>query len=437
MTAPCSDPITERRYVGHALIGPAMLDKHPVPVGAFADGETRRIVEAVMAIHAREERVTDTTLRAELEARGYHREAQLDPWRFANPSDDPGALARRIKELAELRVLRAKAVELVQHCESDNAASGRAREMLRELVELRPEGDSASRVQTLREVYTRTAEEMFAAEDDSRMRLGWGPLDRVYGPTPGQVLVLGAQTNVGKSSAIAAWTTFLATRGSPVGVISVEDATEDWGAKWLGEAANENPAHLWGMRDKTRLANIVDAGLRTADLPIFFSEVADRSLDGVLSDMAYMRHKHGVRVVMVDYLQAITLPAHARDPRTGTDHNLAQLIAQAGRLGVALVLACQLARPPKDRAFREPTKHDLKESGTIENRAQCIVMLWRDPDGHTWGKVDKVKRMPLPDAPFRLVRHPATGALMAMDEPPLGYGSPAPSDFDDEDWSDR
>lgn len=416
MTAPCSDSTAERRYAGHALLSPGVLDKHPVPVGAFADREARNVIEAVSAIHARGERVTDTTLRMELEARGYHREAQLDPWRYANPSDDPGALAKRIRELSELRALRSKAVELVLHCESHDADTGRAREMLRELLELRPEGDSASRVQTLREVYARTAEEMFSVPEDSRMRLGWSPLDRVYGPTPGQLLVLGAQTNVGKSSAIAAWSTFLANRGHAVGVISAEDATEDWGAKWLGEAAGQNPAHLWTMRDRSRLEHVVDAGLRTADLPIYFSEVADRSLDGVLSDMAYMRHKFGVRVVMVDYLQAIALPAHARDPRTGTDHNLAQLIAQAGRLGVALILACQLSRPPKDKAYREPTKYDLKESGTIENRAQCIVMLWRDPDGQTWGKVDKVKRMPLPDAPFRLTRHPSTGALVAMDE---------------------
>lgn len=416
MSAPCTDPILERRYVGHALLAPAVLDKHPLPLGVISDVETRHVLESVGAIHARGERVTGTTLAMELDARGYQRESQLDPWRFANPSDDPGAIAKRLRELADLRALRAKAVELVSTCEASDADPGRAREVLRELTDLRPAGDSGARVKTLREVYIHTAEEMFAVPEDSRMRLGWGPLDRAYHPTPGQLLVLGAQTNVGKTSALAAWSTFLAQRGHAVGVISTEDATEDWGAKWLGEASGQNPAHLWTTRNRSIVERVVEAGLRTADLPVYFSEVADRSLDAVLSDMAYMRHKHGARVVLIDYLQAITLPSHARDPRTGTDHNLGQLIAQAGRIGVALVVACQLSRPPKDKAFREPTKYDLKESGTIENRAQCIVMIWRDPDGVTWGKVEKVKRVPLPEQPFRLQRHARTGALVVSDE---------------------
>lgn len=417
----CADPILELRYAGAALLDLTVLDKHPVPVGALTDREAMRIVECLSSLRQRGEEVaTEDALRIEMERRGYFREIQESPWRHAAVCDNPAAIARRLCELYEVRRLRDRAAEMVRALDAHPDAQ-LAREHLRELVDLRPDGGSGERVKTLREVYIHTAEELFTRDDDSCVRLGWGPIDRVYHLAPGQLLVLGAQTNVGKTSAIAAWSMFIAQRGAACGVISVEDATEDWGAKWLGESSGVNPADLWragrrGGPSRAVLERAVSAGLETADLPIYFSEVADRSLDGVLSDMAHMVHRHNVRVVFVDYLQAIMLPAGSRDVRAGTDHNLAHLIAQAGRLRVALVVACQLSRPPKDKAFREPNKHDLKESGTIENRAQCIVLLWRDQDGQTWGKVEKVKRMPVPERPFALGRHPRTGALVVSSE---------------------
>jgi replicative DNA helicase len=145
------------------------------------------------------------------------------------------------------------------------------------------------------------------------------------------------------------------------------------------------------------------------------SFVSDRSIDGVLSRMEFMVRVRGARLIAVDYLQAI---AHRDAPSTREriDRSLEELIAHAGRLGVPLVLASQLARPDKGNPFREPQLIDLKESGSIENRSAAVVLLWREsdrPGEPTRAKVAKVKRRPA-GSRFSLVRG-SDGQLAEME----------------------
>jgi replicative DNA helicase len=76
------------------------------------------------------------------------------------------------------------------------------------------------------------------------------------------------------------------------------------------------------------------------------------------------------------------------------------------------VLASQLRRPERD-TVAEPNVTALKESGTIENRAQAIVLLWRgESDKHlVHAKLAKVKRV-ASGQKFDLVRNPSTGQLV-------------------------
>jgi len=72
-------------------------------------------------------------------------------------------------------------------------------------------------------------------------------------------------------------------------------------------------------------------------------------------------------------------------------------------------------RPSERKTGQEPTLYWLKESGSIENRAQCVVMLWRDDQGQMHGRIAKAKRS-RSGARFRLMRHERTGLLVQVDE---------------------
>lgn len=410
------DPILERRYAGQALMDVETLARFPVALDAFTERDVRHVVETVASMRDAGESLNEQTLELALTRKGYVREATQDVWAWVSACSDVGAVANRLRELMELRLIHEKLAAALRACEDGD--SGVVREQLRELLDMRPKGLSEHRVMDAYKVADHTIKRM--RETGATAIKLWPSIDRVYRLTPGHVMVLGASTNTGKSSAISAWAYANGIRKIPVGVISVEDPTEDWGAKWIGHGAGISPALLWSGNYADHMDAIRKSIARFAESNVVFSDVYDRSLDAVLSDMAHMKHAHGVKAIFLDYLQAISLPPGTRDMRTGTDYVLGQLIAQAGRLGVALVIACQLSRPPKDKAWREPSKYDLKESGSIENRAQCIVMMWSEPsEGDTadkvFAKIEKVKRVAFNRAKFEITRDRVTGHMWELD----------------------
>ncbi len=404
------DPVLERRYIGCAMVDPTVLDRCGIGLDHMTGQDERNVLECLFSLRDRDEMPSEESLRIELQRRGYTRQLGLDPYSWTTASTDVAALATRLRELSDARAIHKRAVAIQAACE--DGRPDLAREHMREMWDLRQSGTSETRVKSLQKVWEVFAEDLLEAGTRKPWPgLDWPTVDAQVRLMPGQLLVLGAQTNVGKTTALATWALRLAQgsktrRQASVGLISVEDSAVDLGAKWMGQTVKESPEKLFfGTADDrarilARFKKEHDAG--AADVPLFFSDVVDRSLDSVLMDMSHMKSKHGVEVIMIDYLQALQLPSGSRDIRTGMNQILGQLIAQAGRLGVALILASQLSRPPKDKPHREPTKHDLKESGDVENRAQAIVMLWRDEQGQVWGKVDKVKQARGIREPFRL-----------------------------------
>lgn len=252
--------------------------------------------------------------------------------------------------------------------------------------------------------------------DGRLIALGTPTIDRHYLASPGMLTVVGASTNVGKSSLLLAWALSIAQRSIPVGIVSVEDPAEDFGAKAVGALSRARISDAWQRRlptDELERALTYAGGLK---LPLYFAEIKSRRLDSVLTRMEQLVRGHGVRIVLVDYLQAI---AHrdGKDLRERIDRTLEELIACAGRLDVPLVLASQLSRIGRNENRREPTLSDLKESGSIENRAQCVVMLWREddsPGAPVLGKLAKLKRGSA-GVRFTLHRDTQTGELREIE----------------------
>ena len=86
----------------------------------------------------------------------------------------------------------------------------------------------------------------------------------------------------------------------------------------------------------------------------------------------------GARLIAVDYLQEIHASKHQQDRRNEVRFVSSRLKAHARRLGVALLLVSQIARPKEGETNKRPSKHALKESGDVANMAEVILTLWRE-----------------------------------------------------------
>jgi len=389
----------ERSYVATVVAMPRAYDAARVSLEDIGSAMLRAILESALAVHQAGGRVTRTSMRAELERTGRASLiGSLDTLGDIEPDLVP--VAARIREHAQLRRLRTEAQRLTTSLARGDVEA--ARESIAALSLAHDAASQTDPVMSFGELVAHTVESI----QDAHREQGEGgfvtlpiPASEHLQIAPGTMCVLGAQTNVGKSSLISAWLLTLAQRGTAVGLISVEDPAADWGARALADLTGINSARMWepGGLDREQWARLTNVAVENRGIPLHTSFVADRSLDGVLSRMEFMVRVRGARLIAVDYLQAI---AHREAPgiRERIDRTVEELLAQAGRLRVPLVLASQLARPDKGNPFREPNLIDLKESGSIENRAASAILLWRSDDKAgtpTRGKVAKAKRKPV------------------------------------------
>lgn len=412
----------ERTYVASVLAMPELADAYRVQPDDIADDGMRALLGGLGAVRAKGGAITDRSVAIEAQRLGLIESVRaIADLSQVEVECDLEPVAARIRELAVARRMHRDAVRLAAAYERGDVAA--ASGILGRLALVRSSSDDG-RVLDFRGLLEHTLTELagVAKEAGTLIRLGTPTVDAAYQIGPGSMVCVGAQTNVGKTSLTWAWLMSMAGRGIPCGMISVEDREEDLGAKALGELAGVNPARLWTTWQPEDMAKI-DAALRANhSLPISTAWVGSRDLDAVVARMEHMARVCGARVVVVDYLQAI---AHrpGKDIRQQIDATLAELISCAGRLKVGLVLCSQLSRPEKGNPFREPQLIDLKESGAIEQRSQCVVLLWRknDQPGPILAKVAKAKRQPA-GRRFTLGRHPSHAGLVEVEAMGVGEG---------------
>lgn len=389
---------------------------HAVDPDDLEDVSHRCALVAIRSRRARGERITTSALLEDLRERGDRVAEVVKAVASTDLPEDVALVAQKIRDGATARRARAKVVEASLRLERGDLAG--ARESAAAIsAALADASDRIDPIYDFKGLVRRTTDALVDARTaGSRLiALGLPTVDRFYLASPGTLTVVGASTNVGKSSLLMTWALSMAGRGIPVGIVSVEDPAEDFGAKAVGALANVPISEAWQGRLNE---DVLDRALiQTAQraLPMHFAEIKSRRIDSVLARMEQLVRGHGVRILLVDYLQAI---AHrdGKDARERTERTLEELIGCAGRLDVPLVLASQLSRIGKMEQRKEPTLSDLKESGAIENRAACVVLLWRESDREgapVLGKLAKVKRHGA-GATFKLVRS-SSGALHEAD----------------------
>jgi len=113
-------------------------------------------------------------------------------------------------------------------------------------------------------------------------------------------------------------------------------------------------------------------------LPIYFAESA-YSIDRIRQVVRLSVRKHKVRLVVVDYLQLIEV----KDARKQREQQIAEvsrgLKLLAKELEIPIIVGCQLNRG-SERENRKPRLIDLRESGSLEQDADVVLLLHSDED---------------------------------------------------------
>ena len=96
-----------------------------------------------------------------------------------------------------------------------------------------------------------------------------------------------------------------------------------------------------------------------------------------------LKLRHDIRVVFIDYLQLIE-PDNRRDSRQEQVANISRRLKFLAReLKIPVIALAQLNRGSEDRTDHKPRLSDLRESGSIEQDADTVMLLHRPDDPRT------------------------------------------------------
>jgi len=211
---------------------------------------------------------------------------------------------------------------------------------------------------------------------------GFHELDKkLAGFQDSDLIILAARPSMGKTALALDIARNVACRKNlPVGIFSLEMSSQQLVDRMLGAEAHLDAWKLrtGGLSTDEEFKSLSDAIGRLSKAPIFIDDEASNNILQMRAMARRLQAEHGLGLIIIDYLQLMV-------PRQKTD-NMVQQITEISRslkglakeLNIPVLALSQLSRTVETRHDKRPKLHDLRDSGSIEQDADVVVMLYRD-----------------------------------------------------------
>jgi replicative DNA helicase len=130
-----------------------------------------------------------------------------------------------------------------------------------------------------------------------------------------------------------------------------------------------------GEDDWTRLARRMS---EVVDAPLFIDDSPNMSMMEIRSKCRRLKQRNDLRLVVIDYLQLMSSPKRVENRQQEVSELSRSLKLLAKELNVPVVALAQLNRGPEMRTDKRPLLADLRESGSIEQDADVVILLHRE-----------------------------------------------------------
>jgi replicative DNA helicase len=196
----------------------------------------------------------------------------------------------------------------------------------------------------------------------------------------GQLIVVAGRPSMGKSAfAVGDLLPWIASvTGKPSIVFSLEMSEEELIHRyWSSRMGDPGAISRLDFRPSTwsELGGIVS---EMANIPIAIDDTPKVSIDYVKSEARKFKAAHGaIGCIVIDYLQIMDY-GKSGNPVQAIANITSSLKALAKELNTPIILLSQLSRGVESRDNKRPFMSDLRDSGSIEQDANIVLMLYRD-----------------------------------------------------------
>jgi len=246
-------------------------------------------------------------------------------------------------------------------------------------------GDLASSEDVAKRVWTVVEAIIEQKRPVTGLATGFPELDRyTRGLQPGSLVILGGRPSQGKSS-LAAQIALHVAQEQHVAFFSVEMSEQEQAFRILATLGQIDGHRLQcgqlGQRDYGRLTH---AFTEMQALKLWIDETGGLTPLQVRSRARRLKARAGLGLIVVDYLQLLD---HGRsESREQAVSQTARLLKRiAKELKVPVLALAQLSRQADQRADPRPRLSDLRESGSLEQDADLVLLIYRPPTQDAMG----------------------------------------------------
>ena len=213
---------------------------------------------------------------------------------------------------------------------------------------------------------------------------GFAELDEMtHGLQRGEMLILAARPSMGKTAFALNIAEQSAMLGYPVGVFSLEMGRQQLVQRLLSARSGVNSQKLrrsmLNVQDYHELHKACDA---LQDASIYIDDTPGLTLLQMRAKARRMASKHDIKMIVIDYLQLMSSGRRAESRQVEISEISRGVKAMARELSVPVVCLSQLNRAAEQREGHRPRMSDLRESGSIEQDADVVMMLHREEYYH-------------------------------------------------------
>jgi replicative DNA helicase len=212
---------------------------------------------------------------------------------------------------------------------------------------------------------------------------GFTELDNITaGFQPSNLIVIAARPAMGKSALAVSMAQHVAVeQNTPVVIFSLEMSKMELTQRLMcAEARVDSNRLRRGSLQDSDWPKLSHALGRLAEAPIFIDDTASVSIMEMRAKCRRLKAKHGLGLVIVDYLQLMQPTSRSRgDNRVQEIGDISRSLKILAReLELPVIAVSQLSRNVEHRTDKRPMLADLRDSGSIEQDADIVLFIYRD-----------------------------------------------------------
>ncbi|PLA28126.1 replicative DNA helicase [Corynebacterium coyleae] len=224
---------------------------------------------------------------------------------------------------------------------------------------------------------------------------GFIDLDKLTnGLHAGQMIIIAARPGVGKSTlALDFMRSCSIHQGKTSVIFSLEMSASEIIMRMLSaETEIKLSSMRSGQMEERDWEKLTKRLTEIQDAPLFIDDSPNLTMMEIRSKARRLKQQHGLDLVVVDYLQLMSSGKRVESRQQEVSEFSRHLKLLAKELEVPVIAISQLNRGPEARTDKRPQLADLRESGSLEQDADMVFLLYRpdsqDRDDERAGEAD-------------------------------------------------